>query len=123
MKSFSNLPSSKAFSRSSCPLKTIAGASIMCFSLGTAEILITDLPKLPFRSLKPPDSLKGLFAFRTIDSSILSDASLAQTNLSPLISGCFVYSPNPPLETVATSEYIQPASINSLIINAGPPTA
>ena len=35
----------------------------MCFSLGTAEILMTDLPKLPFRSLKPPDSLKGLVSF------------------------------------------------------------
>ena len=123
MKSFSNFPSSKALSKSSCPLNTIAGASIICFSSGTAEILMTDLPKLPFRSLRPPDSLKGLSAFLTIDSSTLSDASSVQTNLSSLISGCFAYSPSPPLETVATSGYMHPASINSLIINAGPPEA
>ena len=84
---------------------------------------MTDLPKLPFRSLRPPDSLKGLSAFLTIDSSTLSDASSVQTNLSFLISGCFAYSPSPPLDMVATSGYMHPASISSLIINAGPPAA
>src|SRR6056300_1456209 len=96
---------------------------MICFSLGTAEILITDLPKFPLKSIKPPDSLKGLDDFLTIDSSMLLDESSAQTNLLSLISGCFAYSPRPLLETVLTSAYIQPESINSLIINAGPPAA
>ena len=106
IKSRSNSPRSNAANSSSWASNTMAGASIMWRSSGTAEILITLRPKLPFSKRKPPDSLNGDAAVRTIVSSMLSFGRSFHTNLSFSFVGTLPYSRKPPCETVQTSANI-----------------
>ena len=120
-KSFSSSPLSKALRSSSCVSKIIAGPSIIYRSSGTAEILMTDRPRLPFNNLSPPDSLNGLSAVLTIVSSPLFLGRSVQISLPFSLLGFFVYSFKPPSLIVITSGYMHPVSMSSRITNAGPP--
>ena len=87
MKSFSNSPRSNAANNSSWASNTIAGASMIWRSAGTAEILITLRPKLPLSKRKPPDSSNGAAAVRTMLSSGLSLGNAFQTSCSFSLEG------------------------------------
>ena len=59
----------------------------MCLSSGTAELLMTERPRLPCNKSKPPEALNGLDALRKIVSSGLSAGSSTQFKLLPSVVG------------------------------------
>ena len=61
--------------------KNLAGASTICFSMGTAEILIMQVPRFPSNFFIPPDFWKGLVTGLNIFS--LCDFVLEDTNSIP----------------------------------------
>src|SRR5450830_593789 len=123
MKSLSSSPALKAFMNASCEWNTMAGACTARCSCLTAETLITERPRLPCNSLRPPSAENGLVAGRSTLSSPLSFGVAFHVSLPSSINGSVQCARKLWPRMVMTSSCIRPASISSRNTKPVPPAA
>ena len=116
-------PALSAAAMASWLSNTRAGAVMSQYFGSTAEVLMTDRPRLPRSSLRPPSAENGFDTGRRIFSSCDFSAASRHTSLLSTRNGSFAYADSPGPQTVIADSCARPASMSSRTTNAMPPAA